>query len=410
MYQYISSMSKIINGNKEWVSDNITNNTLETLLTTYSKVILTLSNVFLPANVSVDFLSLLEGYSDLTITLNQFLINNGNNTLPTITTIPSYIEKYAKYVDAFKAGYTITPYNTNKSVTSQDAQSDKNSICLTKDNLDYNLFYNNCLVNVNGFFHMTDTDGKGIYVYNGMTSVFKSKLNNIGIYNFTDIGNIQLVPITSEMIYKQYQTQKYSDYTSINLGIDISNKTVMLVLGGYLHIFDDITFKAINSKAFNIYFNNLPLLDRYFESNKYLDLSSLGLSKSHNNKNQISVKELYSDAVIEKYLTLSQSFFVIIDNENISLTKIPVRNTGLPDMYVSYIKPQDPLVVQSGRIINYWDVFEDGQWSLTCNDSMVPNLIYDTVDALNENSVDNSVISTQPFIEQHPYFLKISSQ
>ena len=49
------------------------------------------------------------------------------------------------------------------------------------------------------------------------------------------------------------------------------------------------------------------------DAKKYIDLSSLPLSKTIRNIDQISISEFYSDENILAYLTLSQSFFILID-------------------------------------------------------------------------------------------------
>jgi len=409
MYQFISSMSRRASGTGIWVDDDISNIPLNTLMSEYSKIIVTLSNQFLPNNVIVDLGSILPNTNGLTLTLTQFLIENGNKTLPTlpIDTIPKLTT--AKYADAFKAGYSIVAVNPNTSVTANQPESDKNWLYLTKPTLDYNLFFKSCLVNINGFFHLTDTDGTGIYCVDGMKTLRKSNMNQIGIYSFAELGSLEFVQIKPEMIYKQYLDQKYSDGVFIDIGTDISDKTVLLVLGGYLHLMADDVFKPINNTSFRISLNNIPLLDRYFNSKEYLDFSSLPLTTTIRNKNQISIFEFFSDANIMAYLTLSQSFFIILDNPDVYVTKSPVRKTPYGDMFISYEKPEYPLVVQNGKIINYWATYEDGQYSIVATDTMHTNYNYNTVDAVNENSVDNTALTNKPSIYSDAYFLKITS-
>src|ERR1019366_6127390 len=176
---------------------------IDQLFTMYSKIIVVLSNTFLTTTVAVELEAVTPYISGLTITLTQFLIENGNKTLPTLATVPVLNPKYAHYADAFHAGYSVTPIKLGTASTSQLPMSEKTSLQLTRPNTDYNLFYNSCLVNINGFYHLTDMDTNGIYVIDGMKSRNISNHNQIGIYSFNDIGAIQLVPITPAMIYKQ---------------------------------------------------------------------------------------------------------------------------------------------------------------------------------------------------------------
>ena len=409
MYQYVSSMARLIGSTRDWVTTDISNLPLSTLFILYSKIIVVLSNPYLNGNVAVDLSDITPSLDGMTVTLNEFLLSNGNNTLPALSTIPSLTNVYARYVDGFKAKYKIVPVNPLTSITAQQPPSEKQWLYLTKENVNYSLFYKSCLVSVNGFFHLIDTDGSGIYVVNGMKSNRLKNMNQLGIYSFADIGSIMYLPITSSMLYKQNPSQSYADDVYVNLKQDISTKTVMLVLGGYLHILDKNTFTYINNTTVRININNLPLLDRFYESRKIIDLSSLPLTSVKRNSDQVSLSEFYSDANIEAYLTLSQSFFVILDNDSIFRNTIPVHKTNIPTMYVAYSDPQYPLINKLGKNINYWSTEEDGQYSITCTDTLTNNYIYDTIDVDKENSVDASRIPSNATSISDLYFLEIGS-
>lgn len=407
VYQFISSIAKALNGDKQWATIDINNIPLNTLFATYSRIIVTLSNPFIVGNIAVDLVTIRSTVDGLSITFNDFLILNGNKTLVTLPNMPTLTPRYAKYADSFHAGYKVAPITPRAAVDSQVPLADKSWLHLTKTNVDYNLFYKNCLVNVNGFFHLTDSDSTGIYVVDGMKSLRLSNHNQLGMYSFRELGEITLVPITPSMIHKQNDRQLYKDCAYVNLGIDVSNKTVMLVLGGYLHVLDNNTFTQVSNSAFEIDIANLPLLDRYFESKKYIDLSSLPLSSTSRNINQISIAEFFSDANIVAYLTLSQSFFVILDNPDIFVERTPIRKTKLSDMFISYEKPLFPLVVGAGKLTNYWATPEDGQYSITCLDTVRENYVYDTIDPTKVNSVSNAQIPEHPVRHGNAYFLKI---
>ena len=91
------------------------------------------------------------------------------------------------------------------------------------------------------------------------------------------------------------------------------------------------------------------------------------------------------------------------------IEKTPIHKTQLPNMFISYEEPKYPLIVNNGKIVNYWSTYEDKQYSVTCTDSLINNYVYDTVDLNSEYSVDNTKITTNPQSIPDPYFLKISS-
>lgn len=409
MYTLVSAIAKPISGGGRWSNVDIGGLTFSQLFSTYSRVIATLSNPFDPANTSLDLAKIEWSVSDPSITFNQFLANNGSKTLPTSTTLPVISTKYAKFKDAFLAGYKVTPIAPNAAPDSQLPQADKKWLYLTKDKNNWALFKNSCMVTVNGYFHFIDADSTGGYVRDGMTSQTVSRQNQIGIYSFAELGTLTYVDLQPSMIYKHSSDLGLSGGMYIDVGQSISQKTVMLVLGGYLHVLDDKTFTRVGDTVIKIDFGNYPLLDRYYESKRYLDLSAMGLDHTQNDPEQIAVAQLYSDAVLTAYATLSQSFIVLLDNTEIFRESQDVRKLKVPGIYVSYVKPEYPLITGVGKVSEYWPHKEAGQWGLAIRDPYLYNRIYNTTTAKKENSVSDNRVTTRPFVLSPARFLKIGS-
>jgi hypothetical protein len=211
MYQYISAIAKALTGDGKWAIIDISNIPLNVLFTEYSRIIVTLSNPFLPSNIAVDLITIRPVTEGLAITIIDFLLQNGNQTLIALPNIPTLNPKYAKYADAFHAEYKIDLIGPKTSVSTQMLVSDKTWLYLTKPSIDYSLFYKSCLVNVNGFFHLTDFDTSGIYVVDGAKSQYKSRQNQIGIYSFSELGSLSFIPITETMVHKQNINSFYKD-------------------------------------------------------------------------------------------------------------------------------------------------------------------------------------------------------
>lgn len=408
-YQLVSAVAKSYTGDKQWNNVSIGDIPLNTLFATYSRVFAKLTNPFLTKPVSFDLENIRTAYAGLETTFNEFLIANGNTTLITSPRIITLKKKYVKYVDAFKAGYKVESITPRNSLSSNQVTQDKTWLYLTKNNINYSDLYTQSLVNVNGFFHLTDFDVNGLYVKDGMKSQFLSGENQIGFVDFAEVGRVTPIPILESMIYKQTPEQKYKDSCFINLGVDLTDKTIILCLGGYLHVLDPITFKRIGDQTFMINFTNLPLLERFHESKGYIDLSSLELDQTIRNDSQVSIEQLYSDDVLVKYLTLSQSFFVLVDNIDLSVTRAHLDIGTIPNKMISDIKPSYPLIVGYGKLANFWSVYEDKKWSIACADSMRNNYLHNTIDFMKENSCTNSRLTQNPVNNSKAYFLQIYS-
>jgi hypothetical protein len=410
MYQLITAIAKALAGDERWSTVDIGNIPLDQLFSTYSKIYATLSNPFLTSPIGFDLATIREEFGGMSITFNEFLTLNDNNTLVAMAKLPVLNKVYARYNDGFKAGYTIEPIHPTAAFDSPIPLAEKIWLRMTKSGIDYSHFYQSCLVNVNGFFHLTDYDVNGVYVVDGMKSCFMSKQNHIGIYSFNKIGSLQFIPIKAEMIYKQNPDQSLGNKAFIDIGQDVSNKSVFLVLGGYLHALDTKTFFQVSPSAFAIDFNNLPFLDRYYESRRYIDLSSLPLSKTNANPSQIAISEFFGDDSVRAYLTLSQSFFVILNNNDIFIERDFIQKTKFPDMYVSYTKPEYPLIVGTGKATNFWSVYEDKQYAINCNNAFKHNPLYNTIDLRSENSVADNRLTLNPKVNSDAFLLKIGTE
>lgn len=409
MYQLVSAIVKPLTGDGRWRNLDIGNIPLHQLFSDNRKVIATLSNNFLEQYVSFNIENIRARFGASPLKFNEFLTQNGSASLQTLNSLPVINTRYARYADAFHAGYKMEPTHPTASSSANMPLTDKTWLRMTKKDLDYDHFYDSCLVNVCGFYHMIDSSDTAIYVVDGMKTARRANRNELGILNFESIGKINRIPITDAMIYKQKEHQQLKHNCYIDTDTDLSTKSVMLVMGGYLHILDKKTFFRVSETAFGIDFSNLPLLDRYYESREILDLSSLGLETTDTNLSQISVSELYSDEVLRRYLTLSQSFLVTIDNPEIFFNKQYLRPSPFPGVYSAGTPPIYPMVVGAGRHETFWYKPEHGMFSVHVNHSLRGKKMYQTIDALNAVSVSQNESTTSPSVNSKAEFLLIGT-
>jgi hypothetical protein len=403
---FITSATGVKKGiHKQWQAIDLTSLSVASLYTTYRKVWLTLTLSTDPTPLYLDMDDVATRYATYAGTFAEWLVFIAAQSLPTRTTGPIFRHRSAKFCDAFKAGYTVTPVTHANVDSASTPMADKPDVRLTRTSpvTDYTAFFTHCLVSINGFYHLSDTDGvNGIVVSDAMTTLRHSRQNQIGLLSFSTVCSLQIVPITASMLQHTEPGQ-----ANVTLPQDLTNKTVMLVLGGYLHVIDPVTFQRIAQDTFKVDFLSLPLLERYYESKKYLDLSSLNLESSPTNDQQIGIDDLLTPEVLTAYLTLSQSFLVILDCPEIYLQKQFIKRTGLPDMYIAYNEPIYPLVTALGRHPEYWYTLEDGQYSVTVYDALVENRIFDTVMTAELASVDAGRRPAYPGSISPAHFLEI---
>jgi hypothetical protein len=412
MYTLVSAIGVAYGPSARWGNIDISAMPMNTIYSQYKHVIATLTNPYLSAPVGLDLNTIAEETEGITLTFDQYLVSIGNTALPTITNIPQINTVYAQYADAFKAGYTVEPIAPGLSLTTPMPDSAKTDLYLKNPNIAMSKFYASCMVTINGFYHYVNSDGNAAYVRDGDVSRQKSDFAQCGILCFNDLGSIEYLDLTSDMVYNQPDNLgnpiPLGTRTYLNIGVDIGNKIPILVIQGYMHILDHKTFRRVGQTEFMIDMENYPLLNRYYESLPYLDYSSLNLPTTRMNASQVGVADLYSDATIKALIGMSQTFMVLLDANDIFVDRQWVRTTPFPGKYLAYNQPIWPLVTGYGRMCEYWTVTEDQlytQYSLTIADGIKYNYVFDTTaDPSSQVAVGSELDVTNPAVNSSAFF------
>ncbi|AEH03572.1 virion structural protein [Pseudomonas phage PhiPA3] len=296
---------------------------------------------------------------DTTVTVQQWLTSLGNRTLPFDATLPNEDVRLVKYAQAWHCGYNVQPVATNGHVDQQISKFEKQDLLLTHPKHAPQKIRDYSMVTVNGMFHLTDWTDAGVRVIDGNTTLRRSNDNQIGIYSFETIGKLTYIPVTDEMITSQGETAPLWDgaYLTMPAGVDLTNKTVLLVTGGYLNVLSNV-YTRVAERTWRISFGKMMFLDRYIESARCMDLSSLGLTINANDPTEFVVNELKNDAVIRAYLTLSQTFFVIVDSPTFFHGYEPVEYLNLPGRFIDETYNRLPMVGAYGRMLDYHTIHE----------------------------------------------------
>jgi hypothetical protein len=392
-----------------WLNESIGNMLVHDLFITFRKLYITLTNPFIQGDVYIDLESLRLIASTYQDTFNNFLVDNGSKLLASIPSIPILKPKYAVYSDAFRAGYKVQATNALASTTAALPNSDKSSLKIWRDDpvTDMNIFYKNCLVSVNGFYHNTTSDGTHCIAIDGAKSMRQSRQNQMGFLSFLNIGKIEQVRIKEDMIFKQAVDSDLKTRIYVTLPKDTTNKTVLLVLGGYLLFPDSKSYYQTGDNTFSIDINRMPFVERFFESQKYIDYSDLQLPKNTTNSSLVNLSDLLSDAVLTKFLGMPQTFFVIVDTANLFTNRVNIKTTGMPGMFISYNEPKYPLITGVGRIAEYWKTYEDKQWAINVTDSYLHNRVFNTLPVSDITIATDSDVPARPYINSSAYLLEI---
>jgi len=410
LYTYVKAIALARSIGSQWKEVDLSNILVYDIFTTYTKVFLVLNNDVLNQDVNVDMDTLRQQYSNYTGTLTELLVEIGNRTLQTVATLPNTLVKFAKYSDAVRAGYKIKLTIAGQNLPDNYPQSEMKDLKVTRPGYttSMDLIQDYCLVSVNGYFHWTDAQSQTAYVYNGGETMRKSKLNHLGILSFYDIGHLQKIKLDPDRIIPVDANSHLRDKILFTIDQDLTDKSYFLVMGGYLVFPKEGVFYQSGEKTFTLDINRLPYVERLFESNNYLDLSELQLTELPINPDAYNVDELFSDEVILKYLTMSQSFLVIVDTPHLVTNKIHIRASQLPGMFTSYQDPVYPLIVNDGKIAEYWKTQEDGFWAVNVQDSFLRNYVISEQPVQQLETVTDQLVSSQPFRHSRGFLLEIA--
>ena len=397
MFQYRDAYVKTKESRGRWKELDVANIAFVDLLHDYASVVFKLSHPLYGDDKALDIRDIPERFKIVNSQENivEFLQRIDNAGLPVTDVFPPLNVTYATFVDANQAGFNIDPVNTVFNYAVDMPKEDKYDLRLTKEGMDYRYMFDTCLTTVNGLFHRTNYTGDSLNILEGAYNGFHANLYQVGIYHLGQLGKIKTVPIRIKHVHKGGEAQPLGEKAYIEIDEragDLRNKTVMVVIGGYLHLPGTGVVKRSGMGQYVVDFKDYPLAQRYMEM---VDLMGIDYLKRHFDKSsanykQVSVEQLYSDIAIQELLGLSQSFFVIIDTPEVFLDREHVEFNGLPGSYVCYRSPKYPLVSETGKVCEYWTRRESDRYVLNIDTGTKPNYLFETIDWKDQHSIDAS--------------------
>lgn len=410
MYVYQRAIVREFGKQGRWVETDLSQAIVASIFRDYEGAYIVLTHSVIPHPVALDMrdVQFAFGANHVEMTVTDWLASLGKKSLPTQDTLPEVNTRYARYRDAWSANYTIQPVSKTAHWEVDLPKEDRPDLRLTREGVDYAHMYRQCMVSVNGLFHLTNLGHDALYVDDGAKSGFLANQNAVGLYQLGTVGDLEFVKITEDMVFTNNDKQKLADYAYLHLDRDTTDKTVAVVIGGYFHILD-YTLSRTGERVWRLDFNNLPYIERFYQSRKLIDLSSMEelMERSPNNPDQFLLSELYSDDVIRKYLTLSQSFFVIIDTPDLFVERMELERTQLPGRYVWHNYPIHPLVTSLGLMPEYWSVEEDDHYVIAVNDNLHVKRNFLTHPYKDALSVDPTRSTICPYDYSRGHFLVV---
>lgn len=411
MYHYVEARVLPKTLAAQWLSRDIAQEIVANLYATYQRIVLVLLPDGGTENVYVDLDQLQTEYATYPNTLNVLLQVLGERALDPLPRLPDATIDYIVYSDAVRVGYKAQYASRGAIYPAAFPKEAMNDLVVTRPNTstDVTLLHSHCLVSVNGYYHMTDTDGSQLWVVDGGQTVRHLNRNHLGITSFLKLGALDKRAILDSQVQVAESYSGLKDRIAITLPADFRPKSMILVLGGYLVLPEPGVFYAVSEDEWWLDLSRLPYKERLLESRFFLNLDSLGLTPSELNSANLNLAEIWSDAVIRKYLGLSQSFLVGVDREGLFYHKKSLRQFNEPGLFTSIQEPTYPLLVGYGRTAEYWKVLEDQVWAVTVEDNFLRNYMFNELAERDLTNVTDQLENRRPFFISQGALLEIGA-
>lgn len=309
--------------------------------------------------LQIDLEALPSGLRWVQMTFTEWLVANGNNTLPTTPIMAVDNVRYARFVNLWQYDFSAELGSAGHHPDAPLSDEEKQDIRLGRLGADHQRLARNGLVSVNGFLHRSDYNEHGLYVLKGGATRQQSEHYQLGYLDLSPVGPFTTIPITPDMVLPRTEGGALKDSVLLNVKQSLSGKTAFLVIGGWLHALDDY-YHVVGDTTIVFDFHNYPWFKRYWQTKDYLDLKVLGnLQLIHGAYDR---DRLYSDDIIRRWFTLPQSFIVLLDNQDITVGTVALEDPKLTGRYYSRIKPELPLIVGDGRLTEYKATNEHVGW------------------------------------------------
>lgn len=408
-YTYVRAVALPYGANAQWQAPDLEDSIVATIYSTYREIALVLNRD--GAEIFVDFNQLRTQYASYNNTLRVLLVSIGNRDLTTLDKLPGGKVDYIVYSDAYRIGYTLNLAAKGMNYPDDYPRDDLHDLVITRQGYTTNLslLHDYCLVSINGYYHMTTTDGTQAWVVDGGRSVKKLNQGHAGLTSFMNLGKLTKLPFDPAQLQASLPEKTLKDGIDFTIPEDVTGKTFFMVLGGYLVFPDSDVFFQTSPTSYHLAFQRLPYLERLYESQASLDLSSLGLTVSELNPDLINIDEVYSDRVIRNYFGLSQSFFVILDRADVFIDEITLKPMQIPGLFTAYQEPKLPLRCGFGRTAEYWKIDEGRYWSVNVMDNYLRNFMFNKIPGGSLVNVTGQLYMERPYFFSQGKLLNIGA-
>ena len=323
--------SLLVNKNREWslLTDNFLNKTIKTLVNNYRKVYLNLMDIDTEEKLQVDLLSLSNRGQYLDSTIGDYIVQHMPETFDTIEpALDLETSKVKKMIcmDAYDLGFRV--------------MMDQNILDRNKDiwlfgtsKLKYPLdeLYHNSIFMINGqivrSYYSPESSYIGLVDGYDIINSYDRRDQEIGVLyfgQFSDFHHKWFSSINTTVRVLKKQDNKI--YIECMLDEDLTNSDVMLIVNGYLYIFD--------SDVYQIHENKIYMTIDKEDILRWSSSVTHGVDIWNKRANDFSDMPSITDIDIEKCLTSTSSGILVFKHDMLSIKNVLLQSVGIDNVFI----------------------------------------------------------------------------
>lgn len=283
--------------------------------------------------------------SALTAKLDDIFVQKYTDmSVPYKTSKGNYLKKLDVFNPISNKGWTVS-YGTTENAAIRNEEGLKGSLddlILTSD-----LDMTNMLVAVNGVFHRTTLYNGEIYVHDGFRTIRLTDRKDVTVMDTTGIGGHTVVPLTSS----NSSHGTYNGVCRVTVPGGVQNKTVLLVVDGFLYHLDTEVLKYLSNTVIGIKTDKLPLIQQFRHNPRTLqrrDILKDSLEQGSSRYVDDYAKLFLTDSGVVPTAPLNtldfqtsrlfhyHSFLIVINNPSIYMTTKHVDSIDVRGMYFDF--------------------------------------------------------------------------
>ena len=247
--------------------------------------------------------------------------------------------------DAFKAGFTITPFAINKHPLTDLLPSEATDLLLTHSGVDYQNLVEHALFVVNGLIYPASASEQGIALYQAARPTLKDNL--VALVSFARIAALQTFVIDETLLARaeDYGTP-LREALYLHAPVALDGVTPLLVVAGFWQPVD-LAVTQVGERTLRLDTSALQLEERFLLSS---DAYPYPLMATYYDGRTLNRELFLSNDVLYPFLLSGNSQLVLIHTSAWTFDTLPVAPLGLPGRYQLSRSEGDLMLFEDGRI------------------------------------------------------------